>query len=84
MKKQCDHYFAYGNDGSLNKCEFCGEEKIIKQTNKMKKETNNTRNAGRKPIVNPVKKEVLIPAARVEEFNAFVKKIQIEERLKIN
>ena len=26
---ECDHYYPRGNDGRLNKCEFCGKEKQI-------------------------------------------------------
>lgn len=29
MKKECDHYYPSGNDGRVNKCEFCQNEKQI-------------------------------------------------------
>jgi hypothetical protein len=27
--ENCDHYYPIGSDGRINKCEFCGDEKVI-------------------------------------------------------
>jgi hypothetical protein len=36
------------------------------------------RNAGRKPVINPVRVQVTIPKEKVQELKEFVKKLQYE------